>query len=82
MDELKHFMTLAKLQVPTQRNLMKKPKKDAGEEESVRELVYGSVEVTKVELKPTSCGRERFGKGTKDWPKFPMETEPVKRFYT
>ena len=67
VDELKHFMTLAKLQVPTQRNVVKKAEEDTGQGDSVTELVDGSMQVTKVELKPTSCGRERFGKGTKEW---------------
>ena len=46
-------MTLTKLQVPTQRNLVRKAEEDTGKEDSVRELEHGSVQITKVEIKPT-----------------------------
>ena len=39
-------MTLAKLQVPTQRNLVKKDEDDNGKEDSVKELEDGSVQIT------------------------------------
>lgn len=83
VDELKHIMALAKLQVPTHRRKAEEhTAKEDTNEESVKELGDGSLQVTKVEFKPTSCGRERFGQGTKEWPRFPLETEPIKRFYT
>ena len=91
VDELKHFMQLGKLQVPTKRNVLKKDEDPECaemctvkelEDGSVKELEDGSVEITAVDIKPTSCGRERFGQGTKEWPKFPLEEEPIKKFFT
>ena len=69
MDELKHFMTLAKLQVPTQRNLqVKKDEEETGKEESVRELEDGSVQITEVEIKATLCGERGLARGLKNGP--------------
>ena len=34
----------------------------------------GSMTITKVEIKLTSSGRERFGSGTKNWGKYPLDT--------
>ena len=49
---------------------------------TVKELGDGSVEITAVDIKPTSCGRGRFGQGTKEWSTFPLEEEPIKKFFT
>ena len=83
MDELKHFMQLGKLQVPTKRNVLKKDEDpECADMCTVKELGDGSVEITAVDIKPTSCGQERFGQGTKEWPKFPLEEERIKKFFT
>lgn len=44
-------------------------------------LEDGSVQITAVDIKPTSCGWKRFGQGTKEWPKFPIKEESIKKFY-
>ena len=40
----------------------------------------GTVTITKVDIKPTSSGRERFGTGTNTWPKFLSDSPALERF--
>ena len=69
------------LQVPTARNKLGKEQPEPPHD-TVKELADRTVEVIEVEIKATSVGRERFGKGTKDWPKFGLEEEAVAEFYS
>lgn len=39
-----------------------------------------TVTITKVELVPTSSGRERFGAGTKVWSKHPLDDPTIQTF--
>ena len=36
--------------------------------------------IIKMEIRPASSGRERFGSGTKTWAKYPLETPALSRF--
>lgn len=72
MEELKKFMELSKLQNPTRRN---KPKEEepwtVKKVETVKQLDDGTVSITKMEIKPTSSGREIWH-GNQDMAKVPL----------
>ena len=78
MDELWEFMEVAKLQTPrvrSKKEIATYPKKTVKHEED------GSVHITKVEIKPKSSGRERFGERTRNWKRFPLNTPCLKTKY-
>ena len=74
-------MHLSKLQVLTRR----RGSKEEGETETVVDTVKaeddGSVTISGVEIRPTSAGRESYGMGTKDWPKFSCEETDMKQLF-
>ena len=79
VEELKRFMEVAKLQNPTRRSKEKPQPKVYSE--TVKQEDDGTVSIKKMEIRPSSSGRERFGSGTKTWPKHPIETTPsLQRF--
>ena len=80
MEELKEFMAIAKLQVPTRRRDGVQPKKEV-HEDSVKEEEDGSLSITRVEFNPTSSGREHFGVRTTTWPKFILNEPVLQEFY-
>ena len=69
-EELHQFMSLAKLQLPTKRRVEEEKltqecqERDEPEEKPMEELN---------EFNPISCGREKFGIGTRCWPQFTDE---------
>ena len=73
-------MELAKLQTPTRRNGHKAEPQTVEKVETVAPQDDGTVTITKMEIKPSSSGRERFGTGTKTWPKFPTNSPALQRF--
>ena len=75
VEELKRFMEVAKLQNPTRRTKEKAEPKVYSE--TVKQEEDGSVTIKKMEICPPSSGRERFGSGTKTWPKHPVDTTPA-----
>ena len=79
VEELKKYMELSKLQNPTQRTRNKEEPKVVNPE-SVKQEDDGTVTITKMEIRPTSSGRERFGSGTKMWTKYPLDTPVLSRF--
>ena len=72
MEELKHFMELSKLQVPTVR---KRGDLNKVNPETIKEDNDGSLKITRVDFVPTSSGRERFGQGTAMWPKYSLSSK-------
>ena len=82
MEELKRFMELSKLQFPTRRRKEKEEpqaEKDS-KVETVKQDEDGTIIIAKMDIRPSSSGRERFGTGTKSWTKFPTETPALQRF--
>ena len=79
VDELKKFMELAKLQHPTQR-LKNKQESTITNPETVKQEDDGTVTIQRMEVRPTSSGRERFGSGTKTWKKYPLDAPALARF--
>jgi hypothetical protein len=49
--------------------------------ETMEEDADGEVIIKKVNFKQTSFGRERFGSGTVNRPKFDLEQPPLKEFH-
>ena len=47
---------------------------------TVKSETDGSVSIQHIEIRPSSAGRERFGLGTKEWGKFPLEDECLQQF--
>ena len=64
-------MEISKLQNPRTRTSTKQAPGPIEKTETVKE---GSVTITKVDIKPKSSDRERFGSGTKNWSKFDEDT--------
>lgn len=79
VDELRKFMEISKLQNPRTRSKTK-VLPEVRPSNTVKEEDDGSVTITKVEIKPTSSGRERFGSGTKNWGKYPLDTPCLEAF--
>lgn len=73
VDKLQHFMEVSKLQV-----VKEKSKTECGD---MVELEDEAVQITSVEFQTTSRGRERFGVGTKERPKYDLDEEQVQKFY-
>ena len=74
-------MALAKMQTPTTRIPKEEAKENAAPMDSVQYGSNGDVVVTRVDFKPTSSRRERFGAGTKGWAQFNYDEEPLQEFY-
>ena len=80
MEELKRFMEMAKLQNPTQRRKQTKEEGTSNDKtETVKHEDDGTITITRMEIQPSSHGRERFGSGTKNWKKFPVDTPALQR---
>jgi hypothetical protein len=73
-------MEISKLQHPTKRNSSKKEEPVQVPNNMVKQEDDGTVTITKVEVKATSAGRERFGTGTIKCGKFPLDQPCLKRF--
>lgn len=82
VEELNRFMQVARLQNPTRRMKGKEEPTQAViiNSETVKQEADGTVTVSKMEILPTSSGRERFGSGTKNWSKFPVDSPALERF--
>ena len=80
VEELRKFHELAKLQVSTKRRRVEEPEPKVVPHDSIKQEEDGTVTITKVELDPTSSGRERFGAGTKTWKKHPLEDPTIQKF--
>lgn len=74
------FHELAKLQIPTKRRRVEEPEPKVVLPDSVKQEDDGTVTITKVELVPTSSGRERFEAGTKAWRKHPLDDPTIETF--
>ena len=72
-EELRRFMDVAKLQTPTTRRKAEEKTTLPNSATTVKESDDGNVYITRVDVRPSSSGRERFGAGTKLWPKFSLE---------
>ena len=72
-------MEVAKLQNPTRRNKEKEPKQAITHDTVIQED-DGTVTISKMEIMPSSSGRERFGSGTKTWGKFSTDSPALQRF--
>ena len=79
-EQLRHYIKISKMQVPTVRNQGGSNHPAETTEDTVKELEDGTVSVTEIEIKPSSSGRERFGKGTKDWEKYGKEERVLSDF--
>ena len=64
---------VAKLQTPTTRRKAEEKTTLPNSATTVKESDDGNVHITRVDVRPSSSGRERFGVGTKLWPKFSLE---------
>ena len=71
--ELRRFMDVAKLQTPTTRRKAEEKTTLPNSATTVKESDDENVHITSVDVRPSSSGRERFGVGTKLWPKFSLE---------
>ena len=82
VEELKRFMVVAKLQNPTTRRQKQTKQEGTADDntETVKHEDDGTVTITRMEIQPSSHGRERFGSGTKNWGKFHSDTPALRRF--
>ena len=75
VDELRQYMELSKLQVPTtHQGDLKMDGEQPGPSKS-------SIVLEWKEFKPTTAGRESFGSGTRGWPRHDLSEECLKNFY-
>ena len=73
-------MEVAKLQMPRTRAKQGEETAATYPSKTVEQSGDGTVHITKVEIKPKSSGRERFGEGTRNWQKFPLDTPCLQKF--
>ena len=73
-------MQISKQQSPTIRTKKEEVTPEARTPGTVKQEVDGTVSIKRVETRPKSAGRERFGHGTKKWLKHPLDTEQLQQF--
>ena len=73
-------MEISKLQTPRIRRKKEEVAAEARTLETVKQEEDGTVSITRVEIRPQSAGREKFGQGTKIWPKHPLDAAQLQQF--